>query len=130
LTILQIEHDITSFDTWKMAFDRDPLNRRESGVGWHRIARPVDNSNYVVLDLEFESRAQAEAFLNGLQEHVWRSRDTSPALGGAPKTRIIEVIESQHYECAPNHGCTEPYSFDRDPLVATQTHLDGPRETV
>lgn len=40
---LQIEHSIKDFDTWKAAFDRDPVNRAASGVVSHRIGRPVDD---------------------------------------------------------------------------------------
>lgn len=43
---VQLEHAITNFDTWKAAFDRDPLDRKGSGVRRHRVLRPVDDPNY------------------------------------------------------------------------------------
>ncbi len=97
MPILQLEHQVTDFDMWKQAFDRDPLNRKESGVRRHHIARPVDDPSYIVLDLEFGSVAEAEAFLTALHEKVWRSREASPALGGTPQTRILESVESEEY---------------------------------
>ena len=87
---LQIEHEITDFDLWKSAFDRDPVNRAGSGVTAHRISRPVDDPHYVVVELDFERRAQAEALLANLHAKVWNSSAAAPALRGAPKTRILE----------------------------------------
>ena len=89
---LQIEHAIKDFDMWKAAFDRDPVDRAGSGVRAHRISRPVDDPHFVVVELDFESRDQAEALLAKLQEKVWNSPDVAPALSGAPKTRVVEVV--------------------------------------
>ena len=87
---LQIEHKIKDFQLWKTAFDRDPVNRAASGVTTHRIGRPVDDPHYVVVELDFEQRAQAEALLANLQANVWNSGTAAPALQGAPVTRILE----------------------------------------
>ena len=87
---LQIEHAIKDFGMWKTAFDRDPVNRAASGVTAHRISRPVDDPHYVVVELDFEGRDQAEALLANLQANVWNSSTVAPALAGAPKTRILE----------------------------------------
>lgn len=87
---LQIEHKIKDFDLWKTAFDRDPVNRAESGVTAHRISRPVDDPHYVVVELDFGQRVQAEALLAKLQETVWTSAVAAPALEGAPTTRILQ----------------------------------------
>ncbi len=97
MPILQLEHQVSDFAVWKQAFDRDPLNRKASGVRWHRIAQPVDDPNYIVLDLEFGSVGEAEAFLAALHEKVWRTREASPALGSTPQTRILESVESEEY---------------------------------
>jgi hypothetical protein len=83
--ILRIEHQIQDFDSWKAAFDRDPIGRRHSSVRRHRILRPVDDPDYVMLDLEFESAGEAEAFRDALERDVWRSRRAAPALAGSPK---------------------------------------------
>jgi hypothetical protein len=95
--VLQIEHPIRDFDTWKAAFDRFSDKRRHSGVPRHEIFQPTDDPNYVVLDLEFESEGQAEAYLGWLRREVWSSREASPALAGGPQTRIVTVMESQEY---------------------------------
>ena len=46
MTVLRVEHPITDYDTWKSAFDRDPADRKGSGVRRYRIYRPVDDPRY------------------------------------------------------------------------------------
>jgi hypothetical protein len=94
---LRIEHQIRDFDSWKAAFNRDPAGRQRSGVRCYRVFRPVDDPNYVMIDLDFEGPSEAEAFLATLQRDVWRSRQAAPALVGSPQTRIIEAVESKEY---------------------------------
>jgi hypothetical protein len=99
---LKIEHAIRDFSTWQAAFQRDPIGRQQSGVRQHRICRPADDPNYVIIDLDFDQRAQAEAFLQALQ-NVWRRPDLSPALdrdaaaAAPPRTRIVEQVDSRAY---------------------------------
>jgi hypothetical protein len=95
--VLQIEHPISDFSTWKAAFDRFSDKRRHSGVRRHQIFQHTNDPNYVVLDLEFESEGEAEAYLGWLRREVWSSREASPALAGGPQTRIVTVMESQEY---------------------------------
>jgi len=97
MTILRIEHPVSDFGTWKRAFDRDPLDRKGSGVRWHRIARPVGDPDYVSLELEFGDPEEAEAFLAALHERVWGSREASPALEGTPQTQLYELVESEEF---------------------------------
>ncbi|WP_226761112.1 hypothetical protein, partial [Arthrobacter sp. SO3] len=87
---LQIEHAIKDFGMWKTAFDRDPVNRAASGVTAHRISRPVEDPNYVVVELDFARQAEAESLLANLRTNVWTSAAAAPALQGAPTTRILE----------------------------------------
>ena len=95
--VLQIEHPIRDFETWKAAFDRFSDKRRHSGVRRHQIFQPANDENYIVLDLEFDSEGEAEAYLEWLQREVWSSREASPALAGGPQTRIAKVMETQQY---------------------------------
>jgi hypothetical protein len=91
VTTLHIEHAITDFGTWSAAFDRFADRRRQGGVRAERIGRPVDDDHYVVIDLDFEAPEPAQRFLGFLQETVWTSRDSSPALAGTPSTRILQT---------------------------------------
>jgi hypothetical protein len=92
MTTLHIEHPITDFDTWHAAFGRFAERRRAGGVRGERILQPVDDDHYVVLDLDFATLEQAERFLVFLETSVWASRDSSPALAGSPRTRILEQV--------------------------------------
>ena len=96
MPILQFEHAISDFATWKAAFDRDPINRRGLGVRRHRVFRPLDDPNYVVGELEFETAAEADACADALRR-LWTSRRAAPALVGAPRVRILETFENQDY---------------------------------
>ncbi|MFI9817554.1 hypothetical protein [Saccharothrix variisporea] len=89
MSTLHIEHPVVAFDLWKAAFDRFADVRVRAGVLSHRVRRPVDDDRYVVIDLDFASPAQAEAFLGFLRREVWASRQNAPALVGEPVTRIL-----------------------------------------
>ena len=93
---LHIEHPITDFATWRNAFDGFADMRGRSGVRSHTIRQPVDDPRYVLIDLDFDTTAQAEHFVDLLRTRVWANRDNSPALAGAPITRILEVRDTSH----------------------------------
>ena len=96
MPLLQFEHQIKDFAMWKAAFDRDPIDRRALGVRRHRVYRPLDEPNYVVGELEFDSLAQAHKCRDALQE-LWNSGHAAPALAGTPRVRIVETVEQQQY---------------------------------
>jgi hypothetical protein len=96
MPILQLEHAITDFDLWKRAFDSDPIHREELGVRRHRVFRPLDDPNYVVVELDFDTDSEAETCRAALRE-LWTSRQAAPALGGDPRVRIVEDVESRDY---------------------------------
>jgi hypothetical protein len=91
---LHIEHAISDLATWLGAFGAFGDARREAGVVSERIQQPVDDPHYIVVDLEFDSVAKAEAFRNFLQEVVWASPDNAPALAGAPRTMILQSVRT------------------------------------
>ena len=93
---LQLEHSIKDFAMWKAAFDRDPIDRRGLGVRRHRVFRPLDDPNYVVVELEFETEREAQAGGAALRK-LWSSRQAAPALVGAPRVRIVETVEDREY---------------------------------
>jgi hypothetical protein len=91
---LHIEHSITDLATWALAFNRFAKVRGDAGVRAERVQRPVDNPNYVVVDLDFDGADQADAFLGFLKTHVWGIRENSPGLAGSPKAMILEAVET------------------------------------
>jgi len=92
--ILRIEHPVPDFDGWKKAFDSDPVGRKKSGVRRYRILRPLDNANYVILDLEFDTASQAEAMLAALRE-LWGRVEGKVMM--SPQARIVEAVEIREY---------------------------------
>ncbi len=90
---LHIEHPITGYAVWRQAFDRFADGRQRAGVQGHRVQSPTDDANYIVIELDFPTSQQAERFRDFLQEKVWSSSESAPALAGTPQTRILELID-------------------------------------
>ena len=95
--LLQIEHPVSDFDIWKGAFDSFADFRQQSGVRRYRVLQLTDDPNYVIIELEFDSPSEAEAFLAALRRNVWSSREAAPALVDEQQTRIVEVVEVKEY---------------------------------
>jgi hypothetical protein len=91
MAVLRIEHRVRDFDSWKAAFDGDPVGRQRGGVRSYRILRAADDANLVLIELEFDDAAAAEAFRERLQA-MW-SRVVAEGLIEAPTARIAEEVE-------------------------------------
>ncbi len=89
MATLHIEHGISDFTSWKAAFDRFADRRKEAGVTAHRIHQPQDDAAYVVLQLDFPTVEQAQAFRAFLESRVWSNPANSPALKGTPRARVL-----------------------------------------
>ena len=87
--LVRVEHDVPDYDAWKAAFDNDPLGREQAGVRRHRISRAVDDPSHVMIDLELDTREQAEGLVAALQG-LWSRVDVMRN----PSARIAEVVES------------------------------------
>lgn len=91
MAILRIEHRVPNYEGWKRAFDSDPVDRKGSGVRRYQILRGLDDPNEVMIDLEFDTKSEAEALLTAMRG-VWKQ------VGGSvmwnPQAWIIEVVES------------------------------------
>ena len=93
--ILQIEHRVNDFDTWKQAFDSDPVGRQQGGVRRYRVLRPTDDPNHVIVDLEFDGPSEAEAFRSKLRE-LWSRVEGDLGLESR-QARIFEDVETKEY---------------------------------
>jgi hypothetical protein len=93
MPVVRIEHSVPSFDKWKQAFDRDPADRKGSGVRRYQILRLQNEPNYVMIDLEFDNSAEAEAFVQKMQR-IW----DGPAKGVMlnPRARIADFVEGKN----------------------------------
>ena len=90
---VRIEHPIKSFEAWKNAFDRDPVDRKGSGVRRYQVLRPVDDPSFIMIDLDFETDNEATSFVAAMRR-VWASAQAAPALGGAPRATIVRAVET------------------------------------
>jgi hypothetical protein len=91
MPILRIEHSVPDFTGWKRAFDSDPADRKGSGVRRYQVSRSVDDPNYVMIDLEFNSVEDAEGLLNKMRR-VWNGEGRNVMRN--PQARIVDVVEA------------------------------------
>ena len=96
--MLVIQHPVADFQDWKKAFDSDPVARAKNGVTRHVIYRSADDPDYVVVNLEFSSRDQAQQFLQALRE-LWRRVGDEIGFGSPEEvqTRILDEVERVDY---------------------------------
>lgn len=99
--LLHIEHPVPDYDGWKNAFDSDPVGREKMGVRRYQILRPLDNPNYVMIDLEFDTAHQAEALLAAMR-NVWKGVDGKIVFN--PQARISEVVVAKETKSAGMGG--------------------------
>lgn len=91
---LQIQHQVPNYDGWKAAFEADPVGREKMGVRRYRILRPIDNPNDVMIELDFDDAAHAEALLAAMRA-VWTNVQGTVIM--QPQVRIFEVAEAREY---------------------------------
>jgi len=92
MPILRIEHSVPNFDGWKRVFDSDPVDRKKSGVRRYQVLRSIDDPNYVMIDLEFDTQSEAEALLAAMRQ-VWSRVEGTVIV--EPQARIVETVESK-----------------------------------
>lgn len=92
MTTLHIEHPITDLNTWLAAFGRFAEARAQAGVRAQRVQHPVDDPNYIVIDLDFSTTAEARRFIAFLENRVWSSAESAPALAGTPQTKLLQAV--------------------------------------
>lgn len=91
---VQIEHPVPDYDGWKSAFDRDPAGRELSGVRHYCVYRPVDDERYVIIELDFDTRAAADAFVAKMRG-IWQQVEGTVMTG--PRVRIVACVEERSY---------------------------------
>ncbi|MDL1902905.1 hypothetical protein FBR02_19325 [Anaerolineae bacterium CFX9] len=95
MIILHIEHSVSNFDAWKASFDTYEAFRQKSGVRCYRVSRPIDNPNFAMIDLEFDSLEAAENLLANVQQ-VWER--VNGTLINNPQWKFSEVVQTQVFQ--------------------------------
>jgi ribosomal protein L35AE/L33A len=96
--LVRIAHPVPSFEGWKRAFDNDPVGRQRAGVLAYRVMRPVDDPAYAMIDLEFDTQAEAEAMVRSLRE-LW-GRVEGRVMSDA-RVRVVETVEARELARGP-----------------------------
>jgi hypothetical protein len=94
MTTLHIENTLHDYDSWKTAFDKYDRVRADNGVRSYRIRRRPDDPQQVVIDLEFDDRAAAEAFMAILAK-IWSSPQSRAELISHSEPLLLEVVEDR-----------------------------------
>jgi hypothetical protein len=95
MIVLHITHTVNNFDVWKASFDTFEEFRQKSGVRRYRVTRPVNNPDFVAIDLEFDSLNQAEALLTEVQK-VWER--VNGTLIRDPQWQFSEAVQTTEFK--------------------------------
>lgn len=94
MATVHIEHAIRDYHSWKAAFDRDPAGREASGVRRYRVSRPIDDEHYVIIELDFDTRELADAFVTKMRA-IWNRVEGDLMRG--PQVRVLTRLEEHSY---------------------------------
>jgi hypothetical protein len=90
---LHIENQVVDYDIWKAAFDKYDQARRDRAVVAYRVGQDADDPHFVQVDLDFETREQAAAYVEFL-EKIWRTPQSRAA--ATHGTARIGYLREQH----------------------------------
>jgi hypothetical protein len=96
MTTVQIQHDVKDFETWKRAFDKNPLRRDRGGVSRYVMCRCVEKPSVLFIQLHFPKREDAEAYLLEL-ERMLPTVEDAVGFGEEPKAWLLEEVEQRAY---------------------------------
>ena len=102
MATLRVELKVRDYDLWRSAFERDAGGRQQAGMRRYRIYRPIDDPFCVMVEGDFDQPEQAQAFLEVFQTTVWNDPEKAPAKIAAPRTHIVELVESRQYSSSPD----------------------------
>jgi hypothetical protein len=88
--VLQIEHEVFDFLSWKKAFDSDPKGRKEMGVNQYEIFCLAENANYVIINLWFEELEKAEDSIPMLRS-LWEGEGAKMMKN--PQIRLLDMMD-------------------------------------
>ncbi|MGH9276249.1 MAG: hypothetical protein ACRDZU_16515 [Acidimicrobiales bacterium] len=89
MTTLHLEVTVNDVAAFKSGFADHTETRRQAGVRAEQVRHPIGDDSLLLVDLDFDSVEQAEAFLGFLKENIWKD---NPALVGTPVYKILEPV--------------------------------------
>ncbi|MEV0064387.1 hypothetical protein [Nocardia sp. NPDC050718] len=92
-TTLHIDNTVRDYDTWKAAFDQYERFRAEHGVRTYRVGRVEGDPARVLVDLDFDDRATAEAFRTALAPVLATPRSRAVVIGH--HSWLVDLVEAR-----------------------------------
>ena len=89
MTTLHITAPVSDIEAFKAGYAEKADARQKGGVRGEQLRRSVNGDSVVVIDLDFGSVGEAEAFLTFLRTDVWKN---NPVLTGTPQATILEPL--------------------------------------
>lgn len=120
LAAVVVTHRVASYDTWKLAFDKDEPARRAAGIVAHHINRGIDDPNLVSIYLAAGSAAQLQAFLGNAD---LKATMMAAGVQGAPTFTLLEPQDDQTVKRDPLAGAI--VSHDVADYVAWKKAFDA-----
>ncbi|MET9029030.1 hypothetical protein ABZW96_25960 [Nocardia sp. NPDC004168] len=92
-TVVHIDDTVRDYETWKPAFDGLVQYYTEAGARNCRVARFTHNPNRVLIELDFDTMAEAEAFRDGLHKLIDLPR--TQMLLVSHEVSILELVDDR-----------------------------------
>jgi hypothetical protein len=89
MNTLRIDIQINDLAAWKAGFAEHAESRRRLGVRNAVVRHPVGDDKGLMIDLDFDTPAEAKGFLHFLQQEVWKDQ---PILAAPPEASILEPV--------------------------------------
>lgn len=64
------------------------------GVTAQQVHQPIDDDQYIVVDLDFASVEAENGFKEFLEQVIWQTPEMSPGLSGTPRARLLEEVRT------------------------------------
>ncbi|MGF0320338.1 hypothetical protein [Nocardia fluminea] len=90
---LHIDNTVHDYDDWKAAFDQYERFRADNGVRTYRLGRVDGTPHRVLIDLDFDDRAAAEAFRTALATVLATPR--SRAMVISHDAWLVDLVEDR-----------------------------------
>ena len=91
---LHIENTVKDFDAWKAVFDKFDRFRSDQRMRSYRMARQIDDPTKVVIDLDFDTLADATSFREALAQ-IWRTPQSRDHLVDHGTPTLYDVVEER-----------------------------------
>jgi hypothetical protein len=89
MTTLHLEVIVNDVAAFKSGYADHTELRRQAGVRAEQVRHPIGDDSVILVDLDFDTVDQAEAFLGILEEKIWKD---NPVLVAKPSARILEPV--------------------------------------